>query len=191
MCHLTNVTINNTAISNAALTTSTATTQSFGDNTTSLATTAFVQAALQALYPIGCIYTSTVATNPNSIFGFGTWSAFGSGRVLIGAGGGYTAGVTGGSADAVIASHTHSASSTFTGAALPTHSHSYDTRAALYVQSGNSTPCWSGVTSSTTSAVSAGTPSGSVGTSISTEGVSPTNANLQPYVVVYMWNRTA
>jgi hypothetical protein len=30
-----------------------------------------------------------------------------------------------------------------------------------------------------------------VSTSISTEGSSATNANLQPYIVVYMWNRTA
>ncbi len=35
------------------------------------------------LYPVGCIYTSTVATNPGSIFG-GTWAAFGSGRIPIG-----------------------------------------------------------------------------------------------------------
>jgi hypothetical protein len=182
--YLTNVSINNTAISNAVTTT-----QSFGDSTTSLATTAFVQSALQALYPIGCIYTSTVATNPNSIFGFGTWVAFGAGRVLVGSGGSLSG--TGGSYDAVLPSHTHSATSTFTGAALPTHSHTYETKSQTLPQSGNSTQCWFGSATGTTSAVSAGTPSGSVGTSISTEGVSVTNANVQPYITVYMWNRTA
>ena len=182
--YLTNVSINNTAISNAVTTT-----QSFGDSTTSLATTAFVQAALQALYPIGCIYTSTVATNPNSIFGFGTWVAFGAGRVLVGSGGSLSG--TGGSYDAVLPSHTHSATSTFTGVALPTHSHTYETKSQTFPQSGNSTQCWFGSATGTTSAVSAGTPSGSVGTSISTEGVSVTNANVQPYITVYMWNRTA
>ena len=37
-------------------------------------------------YPVGSIYMSTVATNPNTLFGFGTWVAYGVGRVLIGAG---------------------------------------------------------------------------------------------------------
>ena len=190
--YLTNVTINNTAISNAALTTSTATTQSFGDNTTSLATTAFVQAALQALYPIGCIYTSTVATNPNSIFGFGTWSAFGSGRVLIGEGGGYTAGTTGGSANAVIASHNHTATSTST-VTDPGHSHTTTTPFGYGSTnySGGGQGNFGGVSNNWTSSTSTTGVTVATSTSISTEGVSPTNANLQPYVVVYMWNRTA
>jgi len=41
---------------------------------------------LPYIFPIGAIYTATVSTNPTSLLGFGTWSAFGSGRVLIGAG---------------------------------------------------------------------------------------------------------
>ena len=39
---------------------------------------------LKKVYPVGCIYTSTVSTNPNTLFGFGTWSAFGAGRTLVG-----------------------------------------------------------------------------------------------------------
>jgi len=38
------------------------------------------------LFPIGSIYTATVSTNPNTLLGFGTWAAFGAGRVLVGAG---------------------------------------------------------------------------------------------------------
>ena len=41
---------------------------------------------LPYIFPIGAIYTATVSTNPVTLLGFGTWSAFGSGRVLIGAG---------------------------------------------------------------------------------------------------------
>jgi hypothetical protein len=96
------------------------TTQAYGTNNTTIATTAFVQAALQLLYPIGCIYSSTVATNPGTAFGFGTWVAFGAGRVMIGNGGGYTAGATGGSADAVLVQHSHGA---VTGAASNDHIH--------------------------------------------------------------------
>ena len=36
------------------------------------------------LYPIGCIYESVVSTSPATLFGFGTWSAFGTGQVLVG-----------------------------------------------------------------------------------------------------------
>ena len=39
---------------------------------------------LKKVYPVGCIYTSTVATNPSTLFGFGTWSEYGQGRVLVG-----------------------------------------------------------------------------------------------------------
>jgi ABC-type Co2+ transport system permease subunit len=86
-------------------------TQSFGNNTTALATTAFVQAALAALYPVGSIYTNaTNSTNPGTLLGFGTWTAFGAGRVMVGYDSSNalfdTAEETGGSADAITVSHT-------------------------------------------------------------------------------------
>ena len=40
--------------------------------------------ALGAIYPVGCIYTSTVATNPATVFGFGTWVAYAQGQVMAG-----------------------------------------------------------------------------------------------------------
>ena len=170
------------------LTTASATTPTVGDNTTKVATTAFtttaIAAALQLVYPVGCIYTTTVATNPNTVFGFGTWVAFGAGRVLIGDGGGFTAGATGGSADAVVVSHNHSATSTVTD---PGHLHQqYPSGGA---NAGNGAMADAAVRSyvNTNSAVTGIT----VGTSVSTVGVSGTNANLQPYIVVYLWNRTA
>jgi len=36
------------------------------------------------LFPIGSIYTAVVPTNPATLLGFGTWTAFGAGRVLVG-----------------------------------------------------------------------------------------------------------
>lgn len=166
-------------------------TQTFGDNDTSAASTAFVQAALAAVYPIiypvGSIYSSTVSTNPATLFGFGTWTAFGAGRVMIGNGGGFTAGATGGSADAIVVSHTHTA--TFTGTALPTHQHSLNARFIGGGGTGGGDLNKDYGTGATTDAVSAGTPAGTV--TVDTAGASGTNANLPPYVVVYMWQRTA
>lgn len=87
-------------------------TVSFGDSSTKIATTAFVQQALQAIYPVGSIYiNASSSTNPATIFGFGTWTVFGEGRVLVGQQSSDalfdTLGETGGSKDAVIPAHTH------------------------------------------------------------------------------------
>jgi hypothetical protein len=162
----------------------TAPTASSGTNTTQLATTSFVTTALQALHPIGSIYSSTSSTNPGTLFGFGTWVAYGAGRVLIGNGGGFTAGNTGGSADAIVVSHTHTATSTVTD---PGHFHSVTATGPVNSygpNSGGARYDSGGVTGNKTTGIT-------VATTNSTEGASGTNANLPPYVVVYMWNRTA
>jgi hypothetical protein len=158
----------------------TAPTAAFDDNDTSIATTAFVQAALAKLYPVGSVYTSTVSTNPNSLFGFGTWTAFGAGRVLIGNGGGFSAGATGGSADAVVVSHTHTATSTDSG---HVHSGALQTFSAGG-QNASGAPNF-------INNINTGTGFANITTTVNATGVSGTNANLQPYIVVYMWQRTA
>lgn len=43
-----------------------------------------VTEVLKKVYPIGCIYISTNSTNPATSLGFGTWNAFGAGRVPVG-----------------------------------------------------------------------------------------------------------
>jgi len=167
----------------------TAVTQSAGNNSTLLATTAFVQAAIALLYPVGSIYTNaTNATNPGTLLGFGTWTAFGAGRVMVGFNSGNalfdTAEETGGSADAITVSHTHTATSTVTD---PTHTHtSLGTNTMNGTNLGGGGLSASG--STTTSAASTGI---SVSTSIASTGSSGTNANYQPYITVYMWKRTA
>ena len=105
----------------------TAPSPSVGTNTTQIATTGFViatveaealsgNAALQGMYPVGSIYmNATSSSNPNILFGFGTWIAFGSGQVLLGQGTGYNAGSTGGTKDSVVPSHTHANTLTDTG----------------------------------------------------------------------------
>ena len=162
----------------------TAVTQSTSDSSTKLATTAFVQAVAQVLFPVGAIYTATVSTNPATLLGFGTWTAFAAGRTIIGNGGGFTAGSTGGSADAVVVSHTHTATSTVTD---PGHTH------IIKMGGGGSSGPAENATSSNSNYtnIQSATTGITVATSNSTTGVSGTNANLQPYIVVYMWQRTA
>jgi hypothetical protein len=163
-------------------------TQSTGNSSTALATTAFVQAALSALYPVGSIYTNaTSSTNPGTSLGFGTWTAFGAGRVMVGFNSGNAlfdaAEETGGSADAITVSHTHTATSTVTD---PGHVHTTSTYGSI----GSGVPGTTYIVG-TGSSVPSATTGITVATSISTTGSSGTNANYQPYITVYMWKRTA
>lgn len=74
-----------------------------------------------SIHPIGSIFTSSVATNPATLIGFGTWEAFGAGRVLVGkasSGTFVTNGATGGhetialtSAQSGLVGHNHSQNS--------------------------------------------------------------------------------
>lgn len=170
-------------------------TQSFGDDSTKLATTAFVQDALAAMYPVGSIYiNSSVSTNPGTLLGFGTWTAFGAGRVMVGFDSSNalfdSAEETGGSADAIAVAHTHTFSGT-TGAmnSNASHSHTLGNGSGQNDASGVGPTPESGSSYSTNSTNIDHTHNFS-GTTDST-GSSGTNANYQPYITVYMWKRTA
>lgn len=175
-------------------------TASSGTNTMQIATTAFVQTALALLYPVGSVYTNaTVSTNPATLLGFGTWTAFGAGRVMVGFDSGNalfnTAEEIGGSADAITVSHTHTATSTVTD---PTHTHNILGTSNHYVADGGqgsggtgTFPFSLGSTSYGTSYIANASTGITVATSNSTTGSSGTNANYQPYITVYMWKRTA
>lgn len=169
-------------------------TASPGTNTTQLATTAFVAAAItagialakQQSYPVGSIYVNaTDNTNPNTLLGFGTWTAFGAGRVPVGFNASDplfdSAEETGGSKDAIVVAHTHTSTVTDLG-----HTHGGFT--ALANVSGGSFALGAGTTQLTTSTASAST---GISVSNSTTGSSGTNANLPPYITVYMWKRVA
>jgi hypothetical protein len=178
----------------ALIGTPSAPTASLGTGTTQLATTAFVQSALRTLYPIGSIYINAgVTTNPGTLLGFGTWVAFGAGRVMVGLNGSDTLfdtlEETGGSKDAVVVSHTHTATSTVTD---PGHRHPYTMGTGEHnvaFNGANNTPASTSPTATSfTGFVSTGI---TVSTTNSTTGSSGTNANLQPYITVAMWKRTA
>ena len=163
-----------------------ATTQSYGNSTTALATTAFVQAALSALYPVGSIYmNSSVTTNPATLLGFGTWTAFGAGRVPVG----YNASnalfdaleETGGNADAITVSHTHTATSTDSG-----HTHTFINGTQTSSGGSGSGGVFADGSTKTTNSSTA-----NITTTVASAVSSGTNANYQPYITVAMWKRTA
>ena len=137
------------------------------------------------LYPVGSLYyNSSVTTNPATLLGFGTWTAFGAGRVPVGFDSGNALfdalEETGGSADAITVSHTHTATVTD-----PGHLHTQ----TEYNQPGIGNAGGGGAR---VSAVSANTGSATTGISVSnsTTGSSGTNANYPPYITVAVWKRT-
>ena len=173
----------------------TAVTQSSGNNTTLLATTAFVQAAIALLYPVGSVYTNaSVSTNPGTLLGFGTWTAFGAGRVPVGFDSSNalfdSAEETGGSADAITVSHTHTATSTDSG---HTHTLAFSAGSTMTGLGSTGASGWQGANTGVNYITVSGTNSSTanITTTVASTGSSGTNANYQPYITVYMWKRTA
>lgn len=125
---------------------------------------------LNKTYPVGAIYISVSSTSPATLFG-GTWSAFGAGRVLVGIDPSDTAFDT---VEETGGAKTH----TLTTAQIPSHSHEMS---GFKYSSGGSgarlsyTPDGKDPFSETTG----------------TAGSGGAHNNLQPYVVCYMWKRTA
>lgn len=150
-----------------------------------------IAATKQSLYPVGSIYVNaTNSTNPASLLGFGTWVEFGSGRVMVGQNASDalfdTLEETGGSKDAVVVSHTHTATVND-----PGHFHT-TTLENTTGTGGNPGAKWSALQSVTaTNSANTNTKTTGITVSNSTEGSSGTNANVQPYIVVKMWKRTA
>lgn len=137
------------------------------------------------LYPVGSLYyNSSVTTNPATLLGFGTWTAFGAGRVPVG----YNASnalfdaleETGGSADAIVVSHTHTATVTD-----PGHLHTYERVSGSAGAAGGGASVINQYPLANTSTATTG-----ITVSNSSTGSSGTNANYQPYITVAIWKRT-
>ena len=192
--------------------------------TASALTSSGVLTVLAAAYPVGSIYMNTSSgTNPATLLGFGTWAALAAGQMLLGNGGGYTAGNTGGTASIALStanlpSHSHGASG------LSASSSSSSTSSTSVSINGNTTGIglnypagqapggpgthyyggYTGIpdgdaylsdpghshsasastttSTSTSTTISGNTDAVGSGTSITT---------ISPYLVVYMWQRTA
>ena len=159
-----------------------------GNSSSRVATTLFVQNALVGAYPVGSIYmNATVATNPATLLGFGTWAAFGAGKVPVGLNAAdsdfNTVEETGGTKDSIIPTHNHTATSVVDD---PGHNHTFTRYSQLQGGTGGST-FWVNATTVNTSTANTGI---SVTTTTANAGESATGKNLQPYIVVYMWKRT-
>ena len=139
-------------------------------------------------FPVGSVFIAVVATNPGTLLGYGTWVAFAAGRVLVGIDAGQaefdTVRETGGA-------KTH----TLTTAETPSHTHVQDAHSHIIT---SQTATTGGATSyehgtldtSSAEAEATETTATTVAVNQSTGGGGAHN-NLQPYLVVHMWERTA
>ena len=178
------------------------------------------QVSILQAYPVGSIYLSVVETNPAELFG-GIWEAIAPGRVLLGAGEynsstTYTAGAKGGVTSKTLTSsnipkHTHTVEIKQTAA---THNHKngvfdeaapgngplssnygatklYPTKNQAVMAAdtsvfGTNTQLYMGYTSETSAVHTHEVTVGYYGAKNPTE-----ISVMQPYLVVYMWKRTA
>ena len=130
-------------------------------------------ATLQVVYPVGSIYiNAAVATNPATLLGFGTWTAFGAGRVIVG--------IDSSDTDFDTAQETGGAKTvTLTTSQIPSHTHTLNIDSSENGGSSHQHCLFPDGSSSAESFTTASTGGGA------------SHTNVQPYIVAYMWRRTA
>lgn len=143
-------------------------------------------------FPVGSVFIAVVSTNPGTLLGYGTWSAFGAGRMLVGFNAGDadfdTAEETGGAkTSSAVVNHTHAVDVTD-----PGHAHVEQQNSAT---TGGLTGWGARDTSTNTAAAT------SYSTQSATTGITASTANpaggvasfslMNPYVVVHLWKRVS
>jgi hypothetical protein len=159
-------------------------------------------------FPVGSVFTSVVATNPATLLGYGTWAAFGAGKVLIGIDSGDTdfdtVKETGGAKTKTISAHSGAAVADH---AAHTHTYTQVPNHPFTINSGTTDGTWASFDSSTTAGTArnynTANPTDGVATATTnnpsatlTHSVTQPSAHtdlnvVQPYIVVYFWERTA
>jgi len=154
------------------------------------------------VYPVGSIFISVVPTNPGTLLGVGTWVAFGTGRTLAGIDLGDTdfdvVEETGGAKTAASSAQTFAGTPSTT---VVNHVHTLATGAGStgnFAQVIGTVDSSSGGTGGTPTQTALGTLSGNP-TAGGAASYTPAGTNtpgaatsvVQPYIVVYMWKRTA
>lgn len=128
------------------------------------------------IYPIGAVYISVNSADPGTIWSGTTWVAFGAGRTLVG--------IDSGDTDFDQVEETGGAKThTLTTAQLPSHEHSYADRArTISAQGGYPNP---------TAQYNPNLATEDVTRTTGSAGSGQAHNNMQPYIVTYMWKRTA
>ena len=155
------------------------------------------------LYPIGSIYTNASNnTNPATLLGFGTWTQFGQGRVLVG--------IDTGDSDFGTSGNTGGVKTvTLSEAQMPSHAHIIDPPNVTTSTTGQHRHSIGNIGSWGVFGIRDSAYASSSGTGYTSfdgnhnhtvdipqfdsgsKGNSQSHNNLQPYVVVYMWRRVS
>ena len=136
-----------------------------------------MQTALAAVYPVGAIFTTVTAYADSAAvvaaIGGTTWVAFGAGKVLVG--------VDSGDTDFDTVEETGGAKThTLTTAEMPAHTHDYEDTVERNEYAGT------GVLRTMINEGNYSDPAATTST-----GGGGAHNNVQPYITVYMWKRTA
>ena len=167
--------------------------------------------AVSAAWPVGSIFMSISATNPATLLGIGTWVRFGEGKMLVSQQSTDAdfdvAEETGGSKThtqtaAELATHTHTQDAHNHTQDTHTHTDSGHAHAERGLANGGTTfPVSSGVVAAQIGGATTESASAVISSNIATnQAATATNQNtgsstamniMNPYIVVYMWKRTA
>ena len=144
---------------------------------------------LSLIYPVGAVYTSVVSTSPATLFGFGTWAAFAAGRVLVGIDAGQTEFDT---VEETGGAKTHTLQTT----EIPAHTHIQDAHTHNFLPrtatTGGVTSIVTGTLDTSSTIGGSNQPHVQAATAVNQNtGGGGAHNNLQPYIVVYIWKRTA
>ena len=140
-------------------------------------------------FPVGAVFIAVVSTNPATLLGYGTWAAFGAGRMLVG--------LNAGDADFDTAEETGGAKTvTLTAAEMPSHTHVQDAHTHSFLPRSATTGAVSSIVTGTldTSSTISGSnqPHIQAATAVNqSTGGGGAHNNLPPYIVAYFWKRTA
>ena len=138
------------------------------------------KALIDRIYPVGSIYISTSSTfNPQNVWG-GTWRKTADGRCLIGANDTYPLGSTGGEAAHYL-----------TGNEMPPHGHSAGKVAGFKLANTGIARSALDKYSEQFLWIDQSSKSASSIFSTNAEGGGASHNNMQPYLAVYIWERTA
>jgi hypothetical protein len=166
-------------------------------STAEAAILAATAAEIASRIPVGWLIESTTPTNPAITLGYGTWESYGAGRVTVGVGTSdqeFTAGAEGGKSSVALdisqmPNHGHLQNA---------HNHAQDAHLHGGIQDGGAFSAASGAAYNGTihhsyeisTAPATATNQAATATNQNTGG-NAAHENLQPFIVVYRWRRTA